>query len=238
MSKIIFNRKDVPEFTCFVSKNRKNSEHKFVQYETAALMKADLVNRGLAENDVMVFAINNGKTASELIRDIVFLRTKHENAKVVVCLGEYSHISEVFELKPDYVMNLDQVEEKLMPLIDSFCEKKQEADDKVVIKKYGKTYCLNPDSIVCFIKENRRVKGVLSDGTSLIFRAKLCEMTEKLPDYFARCHISCIINLKKVTGVHDKVITLQGNTEVVVPVSRANRKEIKKLLENLNEGLN
>lgn len=240
MTRIFFYSKPLPEVSAFITKHKASGNYKFVRCRSIKKAKEEVIRRGIEKEDVMVFVISDKEKSQEIVEEIADLRTTHENIKIIICMSEYSCISEVFELKPDYVMNLCQINDKLIQVIDRLSNKATEGDG-VVITKYGKSYCISPDNILCFVKENRRVKIVLSNGETFLFRAKLIDMSERLPDYFVRCHISCIINIKKVVKLLDKDVILAGDdtaSEVVMPVSRARKKEIKQRVRGQKNKIN
>lgn len=237
MAKIIFNDKTIPEIFKFVSSHR-DGEHKLKLFMSTDKMMAKVDELKLDRNDVIIFSVVSKKDALTAIQAVPQIRSKHEDVRIVFCVKEFTYISEVFESGPDYILHLDQIEEKLIPLVNRFGEDSSAKSELLMIKKQGKSYCVNPEKVVCFEKEERKVKVVMEDGDVLIFSASLRGLLDILPDYFIRVHIGFVVNAKKIIKVLDTTLVLEAIPVIEIPVSRIRRTAVKSYLKKMRTGLN
>jgi DNA-binding LytR/AlgR family response regulator len=94
----------------------------------------------------------------------------------------------------------------------------------LVIKKQGTVYQLFPEEIA-FIESNRRKVFIHTLTNVIEAYASLSSICEKLPDNFAQCHKSFLVNLDLVKTLDAKTLHLKTGDQI--PVSQTRKKETR-----------
>lgn len=108
-----------------------------------------------------------------------------------------------------------------------------EEENKLKISDGSNTYFLQSDDIMYISADHIYVNIHTQSKGTIVIRMTLTDLYNKLDsNQFIQCHRSYIVNLKYVSKYDVNSFTINDE---IIPVSRGNKTEIKKILENTNE---
>lgn len=93
------------------------------------------------------------------------------------------------------------------------------------IKTGGTVTYLSTAEIISIVSDKRKLI-IRHQGGSIEIYGKLSDYREKLPDSFAQCHKSCIVNLRRISRITGWT-SIEMSDGSVLPISRTYKENIK-----------
>ena len=97
---------------------------------------------------------------------------------------------------------------------------------KLKISYDFKEYLITIDDIL-YIQSSKRVCEIITNGKTYRCYKKLSDFQKELPEYFARCHQSYIVNTKYIVSYQSGQFTLTNGA--IIPISDSYAKDAKNL---------
>lgn len=102
-------------------------------------------------------------------------------------------------------------------------------ESTVVLKTKDGSVTVRADRIRC-IEADGHMLHIHTEGETMDVWCGIERMLETLPPEFVRCHKGYAVNLKHVSRVGKDSVTVQGQPEMVIPVSRQRRSQLMERL--------
>lgn len=149
----------------------------------------------------------------------------HPNLPIVFITAYVEYAPEIFEAAPVYLLQKPFDASRVAAALRAVHERKRwEAADVLVIRSRGELHRI-PFASIEYVESDRRKLAVHAGPQVLMQYGKLSALLEELPDCFAQCHQSFIVNLNQVRVVCPESVTLlSGRT---IPVSRRRRRSFQ-----------
>ena len=192
--------------------------------------------------------LRDGGAIDILVTDIVFdgdecgieavrrLSDQGYNMQVIYVTGFIDYCTSVYQTKHTYFLTKPIKQSDLDDALEKAIENLSTAkrSRSLVLTSQGKVICVFPNEVE-YIESNRRKVLVHAADRIIESYASLTELAEKVPESFARCHKSFLVNM-------DHIAELDGNEAVMrsgarVPVSQRFRRPMReRLVEYLMAG--
>ena len=207
------------------------------------LQTADSIIRKYADDRALsidiVPAARPEELCGELLKslDIVFMDIEFENGAEgiecaarlnsqspdcrIVYLTNYLHYAvDVYDTNHIWFVIKDQFADRLPAVMDRYRRDAEDGRSYIVIGLKGSrdTVRLRCADIV-YIERMPHSSLVVTDKDRFVSREMYSDVMERLPGHsFARCHSSMIVNMSRISRIHDKSVTMDNGDEL--PVSR------------------
>ncbi len=180
--------------------------------------------------DILVLKIEmhtmNGIEAGDVIRS----QLRDYNLQIIYMSDQEGYARELFNIKPIDFLIKPIKERDFIEAIEK-AQKELRSHNQTFQYRYRKTLNQIPCKIIsCFISDGRRIQIVTEDGRTE-FYGKLCELEERLPEYFLQIHQSYIINTnfaKRFT--YDEVELMDGT---ILTISKKYKKNVRQKIMSL-----
>lgn len=134
-------------------------------------------------------------------------------------------------LKPIQQENLKTVMEEMMETFSRQFEEDGIPESFVIDTRDSKQYI--PFSQICYVEAREKKVYIRTKREEYGFYDTIENMSEKLPEYFCRCHRSYIVNMKKVCAVKASKNLLELTEGMEIPLSRSYKQSIKEYYGNV-----
>ncbi|MDE7361245.1 MAG: LytTR family DNA-binding domain-containing protein [Oscillospiraceae bacterium] len=151
------------------------------------------------------------------------LRAGGDMLPIVFVTGYPEHMADGYEVEALHYLLKPVNREKLFAVLDRYV-KKRVPENEIMLECEEGTLHVSPDTIIYCEAMGKKTVVRLSDGKTLDCAAGISTLAELLPDCFAACHRSYIVNLRFVRSIGKTELTLDGGG--IIPISRRLYKEI------------
>ncbi|MCM1167551.1 MAG: LytTR family DNA-binding domain-containing protein [Ruminococcus sp.] len=162
----------------------------------------------------------NRMSGMELARK---LRAKGDMLPIVFVTGYSEYMSEGYEVEALHYLLKPVGREKLFAVLDRYI-KRRAPENEIVLECGEGAVHVSPDSIVYCEAMGKKTAVRLSDGKTLECASGISALKELLPEGFAACHRSYIVNLRFVRSIGRAELSLDDGG--AIPVSRRLYKEV------------
>ncbi|MBD5128566.1 MAG: response regulator transcription factor [Ruminococcaceae bacterium] len=151
------------------------------------------------------------------------LRADGDMLPIVFVTGYADYMNDGYEVEAMHYLLKPVDKDKLFAVLDRYVRKHSPETD-IMLECDGRYLHVSPDMIIYCEAMGKKTDIHLSDGKTLRCAAGISSLAELLPDGFALCHRSYIVNLRFVRSIGKSEITLDGGG--IIPVSRRLYKDI------------
>ncbi len=172
------------------------------------------------------------KNGIEIIGEIQKI---YPHVKVIFITGNIHYAQDIFEVVPSSFLVKPINSDRLHKAIEKAREQiGNEQNETAYFRMHGSVVKIPFETIQYIESVGHQIK-VHTKETDMIFRMKLVECMERIPNSFWLIHQSYIVNSKYVRGMTKDAIELWDRTRL--PVSRSKYREIKnRFLDEIEKG--
>lgn len=153
------------------------------------------------------------------------IRRMYPAVKIVFITGHVEYAPEIFDAAPIYMLAKPIQQDKLAAALRAIHDAVSEDEDDVVTFKCKNEWRTVRYSEIEYLESDHRKIHVHGDFGSFECYGRLADVFESFPDYFARCHMSYAVNMRRIlTKATGEVQMLSGQ---VIPVAQRRRSEFQ-----------
>lgn len=176
---------------------------------------------------------DNAQTVGGVFLDIVFSGTERIDAAnelhamypalpIVFMTGHLHYAPDIFDAAPVYLLAKPLQPGRVVSALEAIRERGARcARDTLTVRTQDGLRSLPWADIECFESRGRKITAYGTFG-SAEFYGKLAKLEEAMPDGFARCHQSYIINMDRVSLVTPDAVVMLSGREVPIAKRRSN----------------
>lgn len=153
------------------------------------------------------------------------LRADGDMLPIVFVTGYADYMNDGYEVEALHYLLKPVNKDKLFAVLDRYVQK-HSPENELMLECDGRTLHVSPDTITYCEAMGKKTAVRLSDGRTLDCAAGISALAGLLPDSFAVCHRSYIVNLRFVRSIGKAELTLDGGG--IIPISR-------RLYKDMNE---
>lgn len=151
------------------------------------------------------------------------LRADGDMLPIVFVTGYADRMNDGYEVEALHYLLKPVDKDKLFAVLDRYV-KKRVPENEIMLECEEGTLHVSPDMITHCEAMGKKTVVRLSDGKALDCAAGISALAKLLPDCFAACHRSYIVNLRFVRSIGKAELTLDGGG--MIPISRRLYKDI------------
>lgn len=151
------------------------------------------------------------------------LRADGDMLPIVFVTGYAEYMNDGYEVEALHYLLKPVDRDKLFAVLDRYVQK-HSPENELMLECDGRTLHVSPDTITYCEAMGKKTVVRLSDGRTLGCALGISALAELLPDCFAACHRSYIVNLRFVRSIGKAELTLDGGG--IIPISRRLYKDI------------
>lgn len=151
------------------------------------------------------------------------LRAGGDMLPIVFVTGFPEHMSDGYDVEALHYLLKPVSREKLFAVLDRYMQKRT-PENEIMLDCGERTVHVSPDTIIFCEAMGKRTAARLTDGGALDCAMGISAVAERLPEGFAACHRSYIVNLRHVRSIGREELILDDGGRV--PISRRLYKSI------------
>ncbi len=176
--------------------------------------------------DIIMMDIALGSTSPNGIEVVRRLFPAGSETQVIYVSGYVEFCTPVYQTEHVYFLLKPVKQHELDAALRKSLSRLNASDSEPIALRHGSTVTLVPAAEIEYVESDRRkVRVHTTTGKVIEIYATLSEMTAMLPDDFAQCHKSFIVNMALVDELSATLIRMRSGAEI--PVSQRQRKAIR-----------
>lgn len=177
-------------------------------------------------SDILIMDIQYSKSGISLASSI---QEKYPHVKIIFIAETTAEASNIFNAEPTYLLLKPLEFKKFYLAMNKAIHKLQESEEQM-LKLYFKNKLIRiPYQEIFYIESNYRYLFIHQKDKTDRVLMKLSDLTEKLPEYFVRCHQSYAVNINKIIKFEKNKIVIDGGK--CIAVSRNRFEQTKNAIE-------
>lgn len=206
-------------------KKMNQNKVKVYTYISENELRDEIMHDALRSDILIISMQNHNRQMIELAREI---QGRNHAVIIILLLEAIADISNIFELEPTYLLVKPVSEQKLFATVAKAIQKLEKNSSNMLQLCFKNRLIKIPYQEIMYIESDKRYIEIHYAGKSERALMKLDAVLKKLPDYFARCHQSYVVNVRRITKWEGNIIYMEHN--VSIPISKNRLKETKEII--------
>lgn len=213
----------IVEWLAGVIEQRLEGENRIARFFDAPELEIYLRDTVRGQVDVIFLDIDlPGENGISLAKKI---QSFYPQIKIVFITGYIEFAQRIFEVRPAYFLLKPISAEAVMQALERVLEIMARERQTVLSFQTKNGLVSVPCAAIRYLESRDKLLLIYESENRWETRLKLDEAERRLPDYFVRCHQSCMVNMNSIQNFSAEEIRLYSGERI--PVSRSRQKQAR-----------